>query len=271
MHTGTTMSDDLENLQRWVDNKPLLGLPRHTPPAVPSDSNTELVAQPFYFSVQSSGATGVDLWKDPANHADAAATVLTYSGKSVDFIPSLGLKGQADKFNAYIKKISTFPGFVIENSQETGENVTSQNVDTMIGQIKNAYVGFASADLDSIVASVEAMANSILNKSSKESDKSIFSQDTVSKTNNSTYITIFFTTLSMHENQQGKKTYIEQSYRIFRTLIRVNTTYLVTYAEKLDALIGDGGLPGWAAQGSSPTGSKLSCFEAAHKKAPREI
>ncbi|KAG0298902.1 hypothetical protein BGZ96_004209 [Linnemannia gamsii] len=265
------MSDDLENLQRWVENKPLLGLPRRLPPAVPSSTKTDTVAQPFYFNVKSTGAAGVELWKNPANHADAAATVLTYSGKQVDFIPSLGLANQADKFNDYVRKISTFPGFVIENSQETGENVTSTNVDTMIGQIKNAYVGFATADLDGIVDSVEAMANSILNKSSKDSDKSLFSQDTISKTNNSTYITIFYATLQMHQDQQGKTTYIQQSYRIFRTLIRVNTTYLVTFADKLNSMIGDGDLDGWDQQGSSPTGNKLSCFEKQHKKAEREI
>lgn len=265
------MSDDLENLQRWIENRPLLGLPRHLPPAVPADTKTDTVAQPFHFNVQSTGATGVDLWKNPANHADAAATVLTYSGKQVDFIPSLGLANQADKFNAYVRKISTFPGFVIENSQETGENVTSQNVDTMIGQIKNAYVGFATADLNGIVDSIEAMANSILNKSTTDSDKSLFSQDTISKTNNSTYITVFYATLHMHLDQQGKKTYIQQSYRIFRTLIRVNTTYLVTFADKLNSMIGDGDLDEWGKQASSPTGNKLSCFEKEHKRAPKEI
>ncbi|KAF9119862.1 hypothetical protein BGX30_003572 [Mortierella sp. GBA39] len=265
------MSDDLENLKRWVADQPPLGMPRTPPPTVPVSDNTEMVAQPFFFNAAPSGATGVELFSNPANHADAAATIMTYSGTQVNFIPALGLKDQAAQFNAYVKKIATFPGFVTERSEETGQNVTSQNVDIMIDQIKAAYTGFATADLDGIITSVKQMASSILNKSSKESDKAIFSQDTIHKVNNSNYITIFFAHLDMKETTSGKKTYIEQSYRIFRTVIRVNTTYLVTFADKLADMLGDGGLDEWGKQSSSPTGSKLSCFETQLRKAPKEV
>ncbi|KAF9123526.1 hypothetical protein BG015_005294, partial [Linnemannia schmuckeri] len=155
-------------------------------------------------------------------------------------------------------------------SEETGQQVTSENIDLMIEQIKNAYIGFAAADLNGIIKSVNDMANSILNKSSKESDKAIFSQDTISKTSNTNYITIFFATLDMKEDKHGKKTYVEQTYRIFRTVIRVNTTYLVTYAEELAEMLGDGGLDEWDKQGSSPTGDKVSCFQKHFKKAAKE-
>ncbi|KAH7039360.1 hypothetical protein BKA57DRAFT_473525 [Linnemannia elongata] len=265
------MSDDLENLKRWVKGQPPLGLPRTPLPTVPVNDNTEMVAQPFYFNVSPTKATGVELFRNPANHADAAATVMTYSGTKANFIPALGLKDQAPRFNDYVRRIATFPGFFTERSEETGEQTTSQNVDLMIDQIKSAYVGFATADLDGIIDSVQRMANSILNKSSKESDKAIFSQDTIHKVNNTNYITIFYATLDMKENQQGKKTYIEQSYRIFRTVIRVNTTYLVTFADQLAEMLGDGGLGDWDAQSSSPTGTKLSCFETQLKQAPKEV
>lgn len=265
------MSDDLENLKRWVEDRPPLGMPRAPPPSVPVSDNTEMVAQPFYFNVKASGATGVELFRNPANHADAAATVMTYSGTKANFIPALGLKDQAGQFNDYVRRIATFPGFFTEKSEETGQKVTSSDVNIMIDQIKAAYTGFATADLDGIVDSVQKMAKSILNKSSKESDKAIFSQDTIHKVDNSHYITIFFAHLDMKETSSGKKTYIEQSYRIFRTVIRVNTTYLVTFADKLADMLGDGGLDDWDSQSSSPTGDKLSCFETQYKKAPKEV
>ncbi|KAK3840296.1 MAG: hypothetical protein JOS17DRAFT_823986 [Linnemannia elongata] len=264
------MSDDLENLKRWVRNEPLLGMPRNPPPAAPVADNTEMVAQPFYFNVSPTGSKGVELFRNPANHADAAATVMTYSGTKAKFIPALGLKDQAAQFNAYVTRIASFPGFFTEKSEETGQKVTSTDVNIMIDQIKAAYVGFAASDLDGIVDSVQKMAKSILNKSSKESDKAIFSQDTIHKVNNTNYITIFFAHLDMKETTSGKKTYVQQEYRIFRTVIRVNTTYLVTYAEDLAKMLGDGGLEDWDAQSSSPTGDKLSCFETQFKKAPRE-
>jgi len=233
-------------------------------------NNTELVAQPFYFDVAPKGAKGVELFRNPDNHADAAATVMTYSGTKANFIPARGLKDQAAQFNDYVKRISTFPGFFIEHSEETGQQVTSENIDLMIEQIKNAYVGFAAADLNGIIQSVNSMANSILNKSSEESDKAIFSQDTINKSSNTNYITIFFATLDMKKDKHGKKTYVSQTYRIFRTLIRVNTTYLVTFAEELAQMLGDGGLGEWDAQGSSPTGDKMSCFQKHFKKADKE-
>ncbi|KAF9538835.1 hypothetical protein EC957_006183 [Mortierella hygrophila] len=265
------MSDDLENLKRWVAGKTPLGAPRTPLPKVPVADNTEMVAQPFYFNVSPTEAKGVELFRNPANHADAAATVMTYSGTKAKFIPALGLKDQAAQFNDYLTRIGTFPGFVTVKSEETGQNVTSQDVNIMIDQIKAAYTGFATADLNGIVDSVQKMANSILNKSSKESDKAVFSQDTIYKEDHNNYITIFYAHLDMKETTSGKKTYIEQTYRIFRTVIRVNTTYLVTFAEELAAMLGDGGLDEWDTQGSSPTGDKLSCFQTNFKKTPKEV
>ncbi|KAG0207128.1 hypothetical protein BGX28_001559 [Mortierella sp. GBA30] len=263
-----TMSDELENLKRW--NADLIEMPHNVPMPVLTNNKTEVVAQPFYFSVEPKGAKGIELWRNPDNHADAAATVLTYSGTKSGFIPSLGLKDQADKFNAYIKRVSTFPGFFIVKSEETGEHVASQDINLMINQIRNAYVGFAEADVDALINSVQDMANSILNNSSKESDKSIFSQDTISKSNNMNYVTIFYATLDMKEDKQGKKTYVDQKYRIFRTLIRINTTYMTTFAEELNQMMGDGGLGEWDEQGSSPTGPNKSCFEKHFENAPKE-
>ncbi|KAF9125023.1 hypothetical protein BGX30_000645 [Mortierella sp. GBA39] len=242
------MSDDLENLHRWAAGEPLLGLPRSALPTVSADINTEMVAQPFYFNVSSRGATGAELFRNPENHADAAAAVMTYAGI----------------------KIATFPGFFLDRSEETVEQRTSQNIDYMINQIRSAYIGFGDADINGIIQSIQRMANSILNKSSRESDKAIFSQDAIQRSSYTTYITLFYATLSMKLDQHGKKTYVEQTYRIARTVIRLNTTFLITYANELASILGDGGLDEWGRQYSSPTGDKLSCFENHFNEAPKE-
>ncbi|KAF8927308.1 hypothetical protein BGZ47_002212 [Haplosporangium gracile] len=264
------MSDDLENLKRWVAGHALLGLPRSVPQAVYADINTEMVAQPFYSNVAPRGARGVELFRNPDNHADAAAAVMTFASIKSGFRPALGLKGQAAQFNEYVRRIASFPGFFIDKMDVTGNQYTSSNVTLMISQVLSAYVGFGGADVNGVIQSVQRMANSILNKSSTESDKAIFSQDTINKSSNTTYITIFYATLTMKVDRQGKKTYYDQSYQIFRTLIRINTTYLVIFAEELAAMLGDGGLSEWDRQGSSPTGGKLSCFENQLKEVIKE-
>ncbi|KAF9280275.1 hypothetical protein BGZ88_012292 [Linnemannia elongata] len=264
------MSDDLENLHRWIAGEPLLGLPRRTLPTVFADINTEMVAQPFYFNASPRGATGAELFRNPENHADAAAAVMTYAGIRSGFRPALGLKGQASQFNDYVWRIATFPGFYLDRSEETVEQRTSQNIDYMINQIQNAYIGFGDADINGVIQSVQRMANSILNKSSTESDKAIFSQDTIQRSSYTTYITLFYATLAMKLDQHGKKTYVEQTYRISRSVIKLNASYLITYADELALFLGDGGLDEWGRQGSSPTGDKFSCFENHFKDAPKE-
>ncbi|KAG9065008.1 hypothetical protein KI688_002327 [Linnemannia hyalina] len=265
------MSDDLENLRRWADGKPLLGLPPRALPTVSADINTEMVAQPFYFNVSPRGATGAELFRNPDNHADAAAAVMTYAGIQSGFRPALGLKGQASQFNEYVWRIATFPGFFLDRTEETVEQRTSQNIDYMINQIRSAYVGFGDADINGIIQSIQRMANSILNKSSRESDKAIFSQDAIQRSSYTTYITLFYATLSMKLDQHGKKTYVEQTYRIARTVIKLNTTFLIAYADELASILGNGGLDEWGRQYSSPTGDKLSCFETHFNVAPKEV
>ena len=265
------MSNDLENLRRWAAGIPLLGLPPIALPSVFADINTEMVAQPFYFNVSPRGATGAELFRNPENHADAAAAVMTYAGIKSGFRPALGLKGQAAQFNDYVWRIATFPGFLLERTEETAEQRTSKNVDYMINDIRNAYIGFGDADINVIIQSVERMANSILNKSSYESDKAIFSQDTIQRSSYITYITLFYATLSMKQDQHGKKTYIEQTYRISRNMISLNSGFLIHYADELASILGDGGLDNWSRQHSSPTGDNLSCFENHFKKAPKEV
>lgn len=230
-----------------------------------------MVAQPFYFNVSPRGATGAELFRNPDNHADAAAAVMTYAGVKSGFRPALGLKGQAAQFNTYVYMIATSPGLFLDHSDVTAWQQTSQNIDYMINQIRNAYVGFGDADINGIILSIQRMANSILNKSSRESDKAIFSQDAVQRSSYTTYITFFNATLSMKLDQQGKKTYVDQTYRISRNVIRLNTSFLVVYADVLASILGDGGLDEWDRQGSSPTGDKLSCFENHFKEAPKEI
>ncbi|KAF9162495.1 hypothetical protein DFQ26_003517 [Actinomortierella ambigua] len=258
--TSAIHDQELQDLVNWSKGLPMSGIPRKTPMAIPVSDSTEVVAQPFRYRVTPQSTSGVERWRDPKYHADCAATVLTYSANLVDFAPAAGLQDQSAKFNEYIKKASTFPGFFLEKNEQSAEHVTSTNIDLMVGDIVSAYKDYGGGDVTGVVKSVEKMAESILNKSSKSSDRSVFSQDTVTKEGNYYYVTIFYVNLSMKLEQSGKKTLIDQRYSINRSLLKINQSYFITYAERLEKLVGDGGLDEWGAKMSSPTGTRRSCL-----------
>lgn len=260
MNKNQYQAEEVENLQRWVQGRPQRGLPRTVPKPAPSSNNTEMICHPYYYRVHKQSSSGVERWRNPEMHPDCAATVMQFSATKEDFVPTGTLENLSDQFNNYVRRVATFPGFFLERNELTAEQYTSRDISLMINQLMDAYVGYGSGDLTKMVQSIEQMAESILYKSSSSSDRAIFSQDTVTKIGNVVYITIFYCHLSMKAETSGKKTYIDQKYTINRSLIRVNASYLTTYAERLEELIGDGDLGGWVGGLSSPTGGRKSCF-----------
>ncbi|KAG0231978.1 hypothetical protein BGW41_001996 [Actinomortierella wolfii] len=111
----------------------------------------------------------------------------------------------------------------------------------MVDQIKSAYNGAMGADVGKIFDSVKALANSILNHSSKSADKSLFTQMTINKQGDGDlYVGIFYTTLHMEVDKSGKKTYSFQKYYINRSLFKVLTAVLTSNGEKLYELLSNG-------------------------------
>lgn len=156
-------------------------------------------------------------------------------------------------------------------NEQSGQEETSVNIDTMIDEIKSAYDGVVGVNVNQVVDSINKMANSILNHSSKSATKSVFTQMTITMDGSQLVTTIFYTNLHMEVNHSGKKTYSSQSYSINRSIFKVLTATLVANAEKLNSLLGSGSFDDWANGTSSPTGSGASCFEThAAVKADRE-
>ncbi|KAF8942491.1 hypothetical protein BGZ47_006421 [Haplosporangium gracile] len=53
-----------------------------------------------------------EIFRDPNNHASAAASILIYSAKSTDFSPATGEpKSLGHTLDAFVHKVATFPGF----------------------------------------------------------------------------------------------------------------------------------------------------------------
>jgi len=109
-HAHTLAKPETEDFIKWATGRAPRRAPNMPAPNLPNDGNTELVSQPFVQGVKSYGVTGVDLFRDPKNHADAVGTVLTHSAKLANFFPAKGLENQQEQFGLYIEKVSTFPG-----------------------------------------------------------------------------------------------------------------------------------------------------------------
>ncbi|KAG0259055.1 hypothetical protein DFQ27_004254 [Actinomortierella ambigua] len=263
-----------EDYTRWATGR----TPRHAPhlpgpPRIPRDSGMELVSNPFTQNVKATGATGASLFRDSRNHPDAVGTVLNHAATLANFFPARGLEDQTEQFSNYIMKVSSFPGFMLTLNEPTGQKQTTPYVNMMIDDIKRSYDGVVDADANKVASSVKAMANSIINKSSRFAYRSLFTQMSImgGSDDSSLYLTIFYTTLNM-EVEDGKKTYSSpQSYRINRSVFKVLTASLVTNADQLFELLGNGSFDQWVKGATSPGGTKLSCFEELHIGAEKEM
>ncbi|KAI1291360.1 hypothetical protein EDD11_008978 [Mortierella claussenii] len=262
VHT-INMAEERDNIIRWLEGRPLPGAPRNPAPT----NADEAISQPFFQGVNTSdpAASPVDVYKNPRNHVDATSSILTYAGNAADFHPATqDITQTAKQYDAYITKVSSFPGFVLKFNEQSHSYQTSVNIDSMISDIKNAYDGVLAVDINKIVESVERMANTVLSQSTSDESRSLFSQAAVTKASDSTLVevSIFYTTFHMKKSQSGKKTYLEQSYNINRTVFSVITSVLTANAEKFAEKILKAPIDDWLNSNSSPTDSKsMSCFE----------
>ncbi|KAI9239019.1 MAG: hypothetical protein BYD32DRAFT_486063 [Podila humilis] len=241
-----------------------LAVPRRTPvPRQPRNGTTpDLVHTPWAQNIKSGLPTDpVEIYRNPEWHGSAISSVLTKSSTITGFYPAAGLEEAADHFGDYIKQVSSFPGFVLVSSEETGSHDTSVEVKKIVKAITDAYAGFVTADVQKVEQSITDMANSILNHSSKQAHKGIFTQSTVDNENGTFTTTIFFATLDMSFDDSGKYTYTEQKYKIMRSVLQVNGPWLSAHAEELAQKIDGKSIDDWLDGSGSPTGKKVSCVE----------
>ncbi|KAF9197805.1 hypothetical protein BGZ59_005128 [Podila verticillata] len=185
----------------------------------------------------------------------------------------MGLKGQADKFPAYIEEISTFPGFYLEFNRQTGRKQTNNDINLIINDIKAMYDGVLDVNIQGVVDSLNKMAQTIANSTSDKLEDSVFTQMSITKpnSNNQLYVSIFYTTLKMEVDTQGKRTYRSQEYYVNRSVFVVNTSFLTAYALDLSTLLGMGDWGQAKEKMSTPIGgTKLSCIDKARAIAAEE-
>ncbi|KAF9924498.1 hypothetical protein FBU30_005547 [Linnemannia zychae] len=256
---------DRKVLKLWAEGRLLNRAPMDLPRTNAADS---LVSQPMFINLSETPVptNPVDLYRDPKNHANAVGRIWTFCSDRTGFIPAMGIKGQAEKFPAYIEQISTFPGFYLEFNRQSGRKETSTDINLIINDIKGMYEGVLDVNVQQVVDSLNKMAKTIANSKHVTINDSVFTQMSITKPNqtNTLYVSIFYCTLSMTVDQSGKKTYRSQEYYVNRTVFVVNTGFLTAYAMDLANLMGLGSWGQAKEKTSSPIdGSKLSCIDKA--------
>ncbi|KAF9369517.1 hypothetical protein CPB97_003541 [Podila verticillata] len=259
------ITDEREILKRWAEGHHLGRVPIEVPRV---NANDDLVSQPMFSGLKEEllPTNPVDLFRDPKNHANAVGRVWTFCSDRTGFIPAMGIKGQADKFPAYIEQISTFPGFRLEFNSQTVSKQIPKDINLLINDIKTMYDGVLDVDMQGVVDSLNKMAKTIANSSSDKLEDTVFTQMSITKPNetNSLYVSIFYCTLMMEFDTQGKRTYRSQEYYINRLVFKVNTSFLTDYAVDLSNLLGLGSWGQAKEKMSTPVGgTKLSCIDKA--------
>ncbi|KAG0203883.1 hypothetical protein BGX28_003983 [Mortierella sp. GBA30] len=265
------MAEHKETILAWLEAKPAepslraLSSSNDRPPTTRAD---EAVSQPL---VQANGyksdpaSTNYDIFKYSKYHVDATTSILTFAGNAAGFHPNVDdLNVVAEKYDAYIDKINGFPGFFLSFNHKSKSYQTSIDINLMVSDIKDAYEGVLTLDVDKIVESVKKMANSVLSKSHSDESQSLFVQTAVRKDPNSdkVEVSIYYTTFHMKKDKSGKKTYTEQAYTINRTKFDVITSALTANADSLAEKILKKPFDDWLNDNSTPTDSKLmSCVE----------
>ena len=253
-----------DHLKQWAERR-VVRAPMELPRA---NSNDDLVSQPMFSGLKEEPlpTNPVDLFRDPKNHGNAVGRIWTFCSERTGFIPAMGLKGQADKFPDYIHEISTFPGFYLEFNRQTGRKQTSNDINLIINDIKAMYDGVLDVNIQGVVDSLNNMAKTIANSSSDKLNDAVFTQMSITKPNetNSLYVSIFYCTLMMEVDKQGKRTYRSQEYYVNRSVFKVNTSFLTAYAMDLSTLLGMGDWGQAKQKMSTPIGgTKLSCIDKA--------
>ncbi|KAG0252612.1 hypothetical protein DFQ27_007954 [Actinomortierella ambigua] len=257
-----------DNLPTWSDferwNCPTdFPYPPEPPaPGEPTASKDELVSHPFSQGVPNGlPRDPLEVFRDAKWHGTAIGTILTHSGKLAHFFPAAGLAQAMPHWNNYITKVSTFPGFFLVYNTQTEQTHTSVNIELMLKHIQDAYEGVMTVDIAKVRKSIESMASSIRNRSSREVNKAIFAQSTVVQDDKVAYTTIFYTKLQMKVTTSGKKTYESQSYAINRSKFKVLGPFISANAKKLAEVMGVKPIDEWNRPMTSPTGSQPSCFD----------
>ncbi|KAF9296634.1 hypothetical protein BGZ88_012278 [Linnemannia elongata] len=188
----------------------------------------------------------VDIFRNPENHAAAAASILVYSAANADFSPATQEpKALGQTLDAFIQKASTFPGFVLEYSKEESLALNGSLIqfeELIRKQLEDPLIARSLRDLIPGYIQDQSVTEWIL------------SLVVANKPENSDAVSLQFArvSLTIHSDKTQTAYIPEQNARITFAGYKTNTGFLSSYADRLAQSIKIVSVPSFLVYFASP-------------------
>lgn len=202
-------------------------------------------------------ASAIEIFQIPENHVYATSSILSKCAVDTGFFPHETLDIPHEVFEAYIKRVSTFPGWSLVFNETSINTIEKNNAELMISQLQATYRKVAEIELTKLTISVARMIDSINNVSSSEKTLTRFLQVSIynpKEDTNNISILICHISLTLEKKEAGKKAIEKQEYTTNMTKFTINTESLVRNAETLAKQIAKKNYYDWFQSLSSQTG-----------------
>ncbi|KAF9162496.1 hypothetical protein DFQ26_003518 [Actinomortierella ambigua] len=179
-------------------------------------------------------ASPVSIYKNPENHATAAASILVYSAKITDFTPSsLPPKSLVASLDSFLAKASSFPGFLLESNKQgklplNGSLIQLEQIVREESTSHGALIGRSMRDLVPGYIPDETLTQWILNLIVIEKPRG---SDDVK-------FHLIWMTLEIKTDKGHNAVIPEQSAKLNSSTLRIQKAYLEQYADRLVGLAG---------------------------------
>lgn len=208
-------------------------------------------------------AQGIQIYSETKNLPTAIASILNHSQDRANFHPASTPPEQlVAAFQTYVNEIDKNPFLHLLESSTDKQSFYSKDYNLLIDQIVNLYKGISSQDLNELKDAITDMAKSVFGQERSEQWKNIFSQSTIdmSDLENPKFM-VYYTSLHMVHNKNGKSDVSEQDYEVHRTSYIVLPDLIQAHADTL-AKLDKKSVDDWLDSSTSPEreNAKL-CFE----------
>lgn len=210
----------------------------------------QVISQPFFTGRNTSNpsASGVEIFRDPANHVDAVSSILAYLGNQTNFHPfSQTPQESARYFLSYVSAVSSFPAFTRKGIPGF---LTINTTKPLMDQVVASYTSILPVDGNEVVASMRRMANTLA-QSAMDQSTTVFNQMSILR-DTGLYVIMYYTTIHVWTTKEGKNDYErhEEQY-VTAYAFDVVSSYLINNAGYLNNLINKEPLDEWLKNNSS--------------------
>ncbi|KAG0238434.1 hypothetical protein B0O80DRAFT_454922 [Mortierella sp. GBAus27b] len=183
-------------------------------------------------------ADGEDIFKNPRNHAAAAASILLFNAKQARFSPKdWGLEERPSTYEAFTKGANSFPGFLVFSLSGTPIELTGE-VDQFKDQIATFYrQPFGNDDNDAEVSAfVDQVSNLV---PGAKSGVWILSLVTIYNNEETKVVTVKLASVevAVSVNDKGAIVIQEQETSLNQATLRIKSQFLISNAAQLARLI----------------------------------